>query len=307
MSVSNPQTPLVERGKDKELRAFRVKDFQYTSLGMFIIFRLIKNRDVKIVITSKGTTTGTGKTMLAILLCRTVNKIAQDLFNISTEWNARENSFLDSNPYIEFYENADPGAVALVDELEIIVDNRRSMSNKNLAFSHAWQKLRDKNVVTVATAPGLHSLDKRVKENSDIWINVTAQGKANTYYLTYHDFEGYWIPVRMRKGGFKECLYWLPIDDDPDYLYLKKLKHRTETSPSTSETYTKGDINEADRTARQEVAIRLLKLLEEKDGPIDPDKKINDLTQMDIGQLVGPEESDGWGQQTISKLKRTEL
>lgn len=303
MSVSNPQTPLVERGKDNKLRAFRVKDFQYTSIGQLILYRLIKNRDIKIVITSKGTTTGTGKTQLAIILARTVHRMATDLFGRKqTDWPCENRAFLAADPYKSFYETADAGDVALVDELEIIVDNRRSMSDRNVEFSHAWQKYRDKNVVTIATAPGLHSLDKRIKSNSDLWINVITQGQANTYYLTYHDFEGYWIPRRLRKGRFKEQLYWLAIDNDPHYKYLQHLKHNTDIELQ-SDRYGPQDLQEAERSAREEIAIKIFQAIQDGDSPIDPNKPIGELTQMEIGQLVGPG-SDGYSQQTISKIKR---
>lgn len=303
MSVSNPQTPRVETGQDGRLQAFRVTDFQYTTLGMFIIYRLLKDRDVKIVITSKGTTTGTGKSQLAILLARTCHRLAAELFGRDADpWQADERAFLEAGPYIDAYLNSKPGDVFIVDELEIVVDNRRSMSNRNLEFSHAWQKLRDRNNITITTAPGLHSLDKRVGENSDIWINVVTQGKANTYYLTVHDFEGYRIPVRLKKSQFKECLYWLPIDDDPDYAYLQSLKHDTDISTASGATVSKEDVQAAEREARQDVALRILEAIDQDDATIPTDKPISEWSQMDIGKLVGP--GDGWTQQTISKLKR---
>lgn len=285
---------LVSTGRDNRVTGFKMPDFQYTAMGRLIIYRLIHDRDVKIVITSSGTTTGTGKTTFAIILARWVNMIANEIYGLDTAWKAKEFSFMDVWDYLNKYKNADPGDVLLTDELEYLADKRRSMSNQNVFFSQAWGMLRYKNVVTIGTAPGMHSLDKRIPENADIWINVITTGRANTYYLTVDDFSGEPIEQRFKINGYKETLLWIPLpESDPDYRYMKGLKDDIGVpgiDDNEREIFDESDINDAQRTIKRQIAIDLLKRQEDLG-----------LTQAEIGDIVG------YSQQNIYKIKREEL
>ena len=298
MSVSNPQNPLVERGKDGDIQAFRVRRFQYTVLGMLIIYRMIKNRDIKILITSSGNTTGTGKTTLSLMLSRTISKISAELFNQPWEWNANEKTFIDVWEYIDKYQNADPGDVLITDELEIMMDKRRSTTKRQVEFSQKWQKNRYKNVATIGTLPGLHSVDLRVRENSDVWINVIAQGRANVYYLTVNDFTGEFIPKRLKMFGYKESLLWLPIDpkEDPDMAYLDSLKEREDINPNQREgMLTKDDLNQLSKELREEFCLKLLELNEEYGF---------NWNQAKIASMIPTQNGEGMSQQWVSKVKK---
>lgn len=69
----------IQTGKRGQITGFFIEDIAYSCLGRIIIHRLIEDRDVKIVITGKGKTTGTGKTTLAILLAKWVNDVRNEL------------------------------------------------------------------------------------------------------------------------------------------------------------------------------------------------------------------------------------
>ena len=226
MSVSKTaESIFFETGKDGEkilnLRTFLL---QYSPFGWIIIHRLINDRDLKILITSKGNTTGTGKTTLGIYLAREIRRWVNDLYNREGEWTAEQYAFMNEHEYIRKYLNSETGDVLLTDELEAMVDNRRSMGHGNVKFTQLWMEMRFLNCITIGTAPGLHTLDKRVPQNADIWINVIAPGKAYIYFLSTDDFDGSPIYKRLKMNGFRQTLLWLPPGEDRDYNIMKEMK-----------------------------------------------------------------------------------
>lgn len=306
MSIENKgnrSNPFVVTGQDEQVLAYRFPRLQYSPMGMLIIYRMLKNRDVKGLITSKGNTTGTGKTMEAVKLSRECHRWTNELFDKDQEWSAEKFAFRDVFDYIEMYQDAQQGDVLITDELQTMVDKRRSMSHKNVKFSHAWQELRYKNVITWATAPGLHNLDKRITENTDIWINVTMQGRANVYFLTMHDFTEKLIfrrfATRINGQKYKQSLLTLPLDkSDEDYQYLHSLKTGNDVLDDI-EHYDKSDIREAESDVLDTIIVNLLELQKEH-----PNKTLRELKQTEIAQEILDEMRS---QQHISKLKRKEL
>lgn len=287
---------LVRTTQDGEVTGFRVKDFQYTTLGKIILNRLLNNRDVKMLVTSSGNTTGTGKSQLAIILSKIITMYCREIFNQSYEWDAIDNSFIDVYEYLNMYKNSQPGEVLLTDEMEYMADKRRSMSHSNVHFSQAWQMLRYKNCVTIGTAPSMANLDIRVPENTDIWINIIFPGYANVYYITMDDFTGEIQFKRLKQMGFREVIRWKPIDDDPDYQKLSQKKKDIGipgVDDDDAEKYDEEDIEQGkkktEKQLTEEYTVRLLKM--KRDNELD-------LTQEDIANLV--ERS----QQYVSKVKR---
>lgn len=259
----------IATGQNDRINAFYIPSFQYTILGKFIIFRLVENRDVKILITGKGKTTGTGKTTLAIILARYVNWVRNQLFGGSTEWQSREYSFMDVWDYLKQYREANPGDPLITDELEYMADRRRHQTKTNVKFSQAWSVLRWKNVVTIGTAPGLMDLEKRIPEGADIWLNVMFKGKANAYYMTVDDFQ--MVPVfrRLRKGKYKESILWNPIESDDDYQWLKEKKEEIGVPGIDDEkpenNVDQSDLNQLERNIRNEYVRETLQFLAEKE------------------------------------------
>ena len=283
-----------------ETTGFRVSDFQYMTLGKLILHRLLTNRDVKIIITSSGNTTGTGKTMLAIILCRVIAKYAQEIHGTNYNWNAEEHSFLNVYEYLNKYKEAESGEVLITDEMEFLADKRRSMSHENVHFSQAWQMLRYKNVITVGTAPSMANLDRRIAENSDIWINIIYPGYAHVYYLSMDDFTGKIKHKRLKQMGFSENIRWKPIDDDPDYKTLHEKKENVGipgfNDSNDEEIYDKEQMEQQmEQTKDQMIEQMTIKLLKMKRA-----NKI-DMTQEDIAHLVDR------SQQFVSKKKREVL
>lgn len=289
MSVDSGKN-LIKTGKNEKINRIYIPKLQYTPLGLIILFRLINDRDLKILITSSGKTTGTGKTTLALILAKWIKKASNELFGYNENWEADEYAFMDVWEYLQKYKTSKRGDILISDELEIMADRRRFMSDQNLKFSQAWSMLRYKNVVTIGTAPGLMDLEKRIPETADIWINVIYQGRANVYYLTVDDFE--WTPIfkRLKMYGFKQSILWNPIEKDKDYQYLKQEKENKgvpgidDQGKQIDETYVKNKLSEL----KDETANSLIELIKEKELQ---DK----FTQTEIAKI------SGWSQQKISK------
>lgn len=310
MSVSSDHgKQYVLTGKNGQINAFSMPDFQYTTTGKLIIYRLINDRDMKILITSKGKTTGTGKTTLAIALARFVNRVRNSLFKgreftdndgkeytfEPQEWSAKEYAFMDIWDYLKKYKTALPGDCYITDELEYLADRRDFMTNENKKFSQAWSILRYKNVVTIGTAPGLSDLEKRVPETADLWINVVHPGRANVYYLTFDDFEWSRIYKRLRKGGYKEAIHWKDLGsiNDPDYEFLKQKKREMGVpgiDDQSGKEINQKTLNKQEKNLRNYFAKETLKKVYNKE--VD-----TYFTQKEIGEMAGV------SQQQVSKLK----
>jgi len=257
-------------------------------------------RDVKILITGKGKTTGTGKTTLALHLADFINKVRNDLFDLETEWNSQEYSFMNVWEYLKKYKEADPGDPLITDEIEYLLDRRSHQSRENKKFSQAWSVLRWKNVVTIATAPGLSDVEKRIPEGADIWINVVFTGKANVYYMMMDDFKALsgshdpMIVKRSRIGKYKESLLWNDIGDSDDYKWLKEKKADIGVpgiDDNKEKQIEEKDLNKLERNIRNQYVEDTIKILDDK-GVLDR------ITQTEIANISGV------SQPQVSKLMR---
>ena len=282
-----------------EVTGFRVRDLQYATFFKLILFRLFNNRDVKILITSSGNTTGTGKTQLAVILAKIIEKYSAEIFDREENWSGKEHSFMDVYEYLEKYSKGVKGKPLITDELEYLADKRRSLSHENVYFSQAWQMLRYKNVITLATAPSQANLDMRIMENTDIWINVLYPGFASVYYVSMDDFTGQIEYKRMKQMGYVEIIRWKPIDNDIDYNYLTDMKEDIGIpgiDGNGKQRYDKEEVEkqkeELESETKQKITEKLLKAKE--NGKVS-------LTQEDIGDIVNR------SQQFVSKVKRDKL
>lgn len=76
-------------------------------------------------------------------------------------------------------------------------DKRRSMAQQNVDFGRAWQLLRTKRVVTIATLPDWNEADKRLKKLADyrIWCREKPMGMFQPYKVT--------VPFSAGGGGVR--------------------------------------------------------------------------------------------------------
>jgi len=137
--------------------------------------RHANGRDLKVIITSRNSTTGTGKTTLALWLA----------LNWDSDFTA-DKATLHVKEYNEMYTEQPKGSVLIMDEAEQ-VDARRSMSNKNLKFTELWSMNRVCEVDSIITLPTISALDKRVEELADVHIMVHRRGYAEWSEINVHD------------------------------------------------------------------------------------------------------------------------
>lgn len=173
--------------------------------------RLEKNRDLKVIITSRNSTTGTGKTTLAVWLALNWDKQG---------WTAEEKGTLSVSEYLETYQELGEGSCLIMDEAEQL-DARRSMSQDNVDFAEKWMMMRVRNVTSILTLPTASALDKRLKELADIRINVVRRGMARVYSITVDDHD----TSSVREWRMHD-LEWPDISDHPEMQALDKQKQQ---------------------------------------------------------------------------------
>jgi len=138
-----------------------------------------ENRDLKIIITSRNSQTGTGKTTLALWLA-----LHFDEYGFSAD-----QVTLHPEEFLELYKENPAGSVIIMDEAEQL-DSRRSMSNKNVEFWNLWQTMRYRQITSILTLPTRSALDKRGLELADVWIQVTERGHARVHEIAVGDYDG---------------------------------------------------------------------------------------------------------------------
>lgn len=202
--------------------------------------RLEKNRDLKVIITSRNSTTGTGKTTLAVWLA----------LNWDSDWTAEEKGTLSVKEYLDTYRELEPGSCLIMDEAEQL-DARRSMSQENVDFAEKWMMMRVRNVTSILTLPTASALDKRLKELADIRINVHRRGRARCYKITIDDHN----TSQVREYRWHD-LEWPDISDHPemqaiDQMKQQKIEGELEDSIEEEETV---DPEEAAKSKEIEIA-----------------------------------------------------
>ena len=219
--------------------------------------RQAQGRDTKILITSRNSTTGTGKTTLAVWLA-----LNWDHYGFTAE-----KATLEPSEYIEKYLETRPGEVLIMDEAEQL-DARRSMSSQNVDFADRWQQLRYRQVDSILTLPTSSALDKRLEELADIWINVTSRGYAQVHKTTVNDRtkEINQIPL--------QTITWPDISDHDVKLELDKKKKKKNEEQTKIEKEEEEAIDP--KKVRKQTRDELIKSFYEHDG----------MTQKDVAEVV---------------------
>ena len=171
--------------------------------------RLRKNRDLKVIITSRNSTTGTGKTTLAVWLALNWDQHG---------WDADRKGTLSVKEYLDTYPDLQPGSVLVMDEAEQL-DARRSMSQENVDFAEKWMMMRVRNVTSILTLPTASALDKRLKELADVRINVHRRGRARAYKITIDDHN----TSEVREWRWHD-IEWPDLSDHPEMRALDEQK-----------------------------------------------------------------------------------
>jgi len=217
-----------------------------------------QNRDLKIIITSRDSQTGTGKTTLGLWLA----------LHFDVHGFGPDQVTLHPREFLKLYKENTAGSVIIMDEAEQL-DARRSMSKKNIDFWNLWQTMRYRQITSILTLPTRSALDKRGLELSDIWIQVTERGFARVHEVGVGDYDGQTQPTLIESIEFPDVSY-LPLKDAVDEKKVQLVEEGEEFIESEAETI---DI-EADRIEQRNKAIRAV-------------YETADVTQKELGEAHG--------------------
>lgn len=218
-----------------------------TPLHQLLVDRYYKGRDLKVIVTSKDSETGTGKTTLAFWLADQWHQLfAPD------QWQAEKHAALDIYEYLGKYRSLAPGSVLILDEAEEL-DARRSMASKNVDFSHYWMKMRVRQVMTILTLPSTTALDSRLEELADVWIEVQRRGKALVHDIRVNSYS------KSVQTWQVHDIEWPNVAQHPQMRELDRMKNTNidEKIEKEQEEEETPDPKEVRRESKVEFAQRL--------------------------------------------------
>jgi hypothetical protein len=156
-------------------------------------------------------------------------------------------------------------------------DARRSMSTQNVDFGRAWQLLRTKRVITIATLPDWNAADKRLQKYADyrIWCREKPLGFFQAYKITVpFNASGSGAQTRTKRLKYENSTGRIGFpnmdaEGDPFYRHLTKQKDELiHSSTWDADALKEGadgaaqervDPEEIERRELVKVAIRLYK------------------------------------------------
>lgn len=182
--------------------------------------RIRQGRDLKLIVTAKNSQTGVGKTTLAGWLALSWTRWFAGIPWYCTPDDPTEGmATLNPGEYFKIVKkvgNEFPaGTVILVDDAEEL-DARRSMQTLNVEFSQRWMLMRLKQAITIITLPSPSSIDSRLEELADYWINIERRGRALVHNIEVQDYGARNVLTRQS--------HWLTYPDVSDHPEMEKLK-----------------------------------------------------------------------------------
>jgi predicted DNA-binding protein (UPF0251 family) len=197
--------------------------------------RRADQRDLKIIITSRDSQTGTGKTTLALWLASHFDNWGFDASKVT----------LHPREFVQLYNDNRPGSVIIMDEAEQL-DSRRSMSQQNVDFWNLWQTMRYRQITSVLTLPTRSALDKRGLELADVWIQVTKRGFARVHNVGVGDYDGKTNPNMLETLSFPDVSY-LPVKEAVDEKKIQLVEEGEEFVEGEPETVDPDKIRKSTR------------------------------------------------------------
>lgn len=142
-------------------------------------------------------------------------------------------------------------------------DKRRSMAKQNLILASAWQMLRTKRVVTLATLPDWNEADVRLQKYADyrFWCQERPIGYFKPYKVTVAFDGGMGSSVgyeKMGKGNSTERITFPNMHEhkDPHYMHVKGQKDTLLDSDSFDANEVLSQAEETDEEMPSEEEIR---------------------------------------------------
>lgn len=170
-------------------------------------------------------------------------------------------------------------------------DKRRAMAQQNVDFGRAWQLLRTKRVITIATLPDWNEADKRLKKLADyrIWCREKPIGTFQPYKVTvpFNSSGGSGVRTKgLSKDGDGARRIQFPNMDaqnDPYYKHLSQKKDELIHSETWDADHLLDDeteeVHDPDEVRRREAIRYAIRLYE-------PWNNENDTTYTDVAKVI---------------------
>ena len=143
--------------------------------------RVAQNRDLTVLVADWNLERGSGKTTLAMKLAEAMDRTDDGLTSDKATLSAQE--------LTEAYTREPPGSSLILDEGQADASNRRAMSGVNEALRKIVGMGRVEQKYLFLTAPGVHQVDKDIRNMCDVWIFVRKVGEAQMFRVRYNPFE----------------------------------------------------------------------------------------------------------------------
>lgn len=188
-------------------------------------------------------------------------------------------------------------------------DARRAMSNQNVDLGRAWQMLRSKRVITLATLPDWNEADPRLQKYADyrLWCRERPIGYFQPYKVTVpFNSAGSGASVRTKglsHGTNTDRIAFPNMDaqNDPFYQHLTKEKEElVESSTWDADALNEDDEDEEELLSQEEIERR-----EKTKVAIRLYQPWDDETQHsyeDVAEAIG-DRSHGWVGQMVREWK----
>ena len=142
--------------------------------------RVAQNRDLTVLIADWNLERGSGKTTLALQLAAAMDRTDEGI--------TPDKATLSAQELTEAYTREAPGSALVLDEGQADASNRRAMSGVNEALRKIVGMGRVEQKYLFLTAPGVHQVDKDIRNMCDIWIFVREVGEAQIFRVKYNPF-----------------------------------------------------------------------------------------------------------------------
>ncbi len=77
--------------------------------------------------------------------------------------------------------------VLIVDEIQLLLESRRSMKKENISFSNFIQQIRKRNIILLCTTQFTGTVDLRLRQHIDIRVTPRIDKKLHVVEATYYD------------------------------------------------------------------------------------------------------------------------
>ncbi len=173
-------------------------------LGKLYRKRVAQHRDLTILVADWNLERGSGKTTLALRMAGAMDRTEEGVTPAKATLSPEE--------LTEAYTREPPGSALILDEGEAAVSNRRSMSGVNEALRKIVGMGRVEQKYLILTSPGVHQVDRDIRNMCDIWVFVREVGEAQMFRVKFnpignHELTHDWGTLRWPgdlPGGLEE-------------------------------------------------------------------------------------------------------